>query len=166
MRTNESLSLTGTQALLLRNRGWIPTEGFDYYHFMTWAKGTFSERAESLYDATLLRAVATRFAEGNAELAQQTGFNLEDELVAFETKQVLRGSELSEDFLSMVLGFTRHNTELLHLKYEISRLNGEISSLQGEFLGQMTYLKAELHRLKTDTIWKRVKRRLGTQDTP
>ena len=97
VQINESLSRDGTLAIWMWNRGMVPS-GWTREEFVAWARQTFPEPQDSLYDADLLEAVAARYAASNAELLAHKGIDLGVELAEFRQKYRLCGSTPAPEF--------------------------------------------------------------------
>jgi hypothetical protein len=54
----------------------------------------FPEQRQSLFNSDLLQSVEGRFSAGNAALARQIGFDLNDEGAAFRQRNALLGTQL------------------------------------------------------------------------
>ena len=98
VRNNESQSRLGTLAILMRNRGKL-NDLRSRSQFLGWSRRNYPDARESLYDANLLKEVANTFHDSNSALAAGTGFSLDQELITFENKYKLAGSNLSRDEL-------------------------------------------------------------------
>lgn len=93
LHTNESLGRSATLAVLMRNRGEIQDVG-SRRNFVRFVKMAFPEQRQSLFNSDLLQSVEGRFSAGNAALARQIGFDLNDEGAAFRQRNVLLGTQL------------------------------------------------------------------------
>jgi hypothetical protein len=115
-KTNESLSRRGTLAVLMWNRGLVPAT-MRRAEFVDWARTTFPEQRESLYDEELLDLRASRLAPSIAELATHTGIDLGIELEEFRKKHVLCGCALTPEFQEHVLSELRKSQPTLAARF-------------------------------------------------
>jgi|GEM_PF-3576397 len=101
VRVNESASRLSILAMLAANQRKLSL-AVSRDQFDNWARLTFPENADSLFDEELLRFVDGRFRAENDTLAQRTGFNLNDEIGPFVATHRLAGASLTPAEQSML----------------------------------------------------------------
>ena len=101
VRVNESASRLSILAMLAANQGKLSL-AVSRDQFVNWARLTFPDNSDSLFDEKLLRFVDERFRAENDTLAQQIGFNLNDEIEPFVAKHRLAGPTLTPDEQQML----------------------------------------------------------------
>ena len=101
VRFNESASRLSILAMLAANQRKLSL-AVSRDQFDNWARLTFPENPDSLFDEELLRFVDGRFRAENDTLAQRTGFNLNEEIGPFVAKHRLAGASLTPAEQSML----------------------------------------------------------------
>jgi hypothetical protein len=106
VKTNDSLSRLGTLAVLMWNRGLVPAT-LRRDEFVDWARLTFPEKYESLYNEEYFSQLSQQYMVNNQKLLERTGIALNQELNEFMERSTLCGSDLTPEFQERVLALHR-----------------------------------------------------------
>ena len=106
VKTNDSLSRQGTLAVLMWNRGLVPAT-MRRDEFVDWARLTFPEKYESLYNEEYFSQLSQQYMVNNEKLLERTGIALNHELDEFMERSTLCGSDLTPEFQERVLALHR-----------------------------------------------------------